>query len=220
LRRYPYTFLLATQALIVSVALGVPLALIAASTSNRLLDQAIQVSSLVGAAMPAFWLGIVLQWAFYGKFALLPGLLDKTSAGAFLASLILPVITLSGITLGIVARMTFSMAREVLESDYIRTARAKGLPESTILARHCLKNLAPTLLTIIGLRFGTMLAGSVYVESIFGIPGIGSFAVTAILNNDYPAVIGVGMSIGFVFTLVNMIVDFLYPLVDPQISES
>jgi peptide/nickel transport system permease protein len=198
------------------------------------------VGSLVGVSMPIFWLGlmeimlfaVILKWLPAGSrlstgikiegithLYLIDSLITANWAGFkdSLSHIILPAVALATIPMGIIARMTRSSMLDVLQEDYIRTARAKGLGGRLVLYRHALKNAALPVVTIIGLQAGTLLAGAVLTETIFSWPGIGRWVYDAILGRDYPIVQGGTLLIALIFVAVNLIVDILYALLDPRI---
>ena len=238
--RFPATVELSLLSMIIAVMIGIPVGIISASRRNSLIDSISMVGSLVGVSMPIFWLGlmeimlfaVILQWLPAGA-RLSTGfeiegithlyLVDSLIAGNWagfkdsLSHIILPAVALATIPMGIIARMTRSSMLDVLQEDYIRTARAKGLGGRLVLYRHALKNAALPVVTIIGLQAGTLLAGAVLTETIFSWPGIGRWVYDAILGRDYPIVQGGTLLIALVFVGVNLIVDILYALLDPRI---
>jgi len=238
--RFPATIELSLLSMIIAVMIGIPVGIISASRRNSLIDSVSMVGSLVGVSMPIFWLGImeimlfavILQWLPAGA-RLSTGieiesitnlyLIDSLITGNMegfrdaLSHIIMPAFALATIPMGIIARMTRSSMLDVLQEDYIRTARAKGLGGRLVLFRHALKNAALPVVTIIGLQAGTLLAGAVLTETIFSWPGIGRWVYDAILGRDYPIVQGGTLLIALVFVGVNLFVDILYALLDPRI---
>jgi len=238
--RFPATVELSLLSLIIAVMIGIPVGIVSASRRNSLIDSVSMVGSLVGVSMPIFWLGlmeimlfaVILKWLPAGS-RLSTGieiegithlyLLDSLITGNWvgfkdsLSHIILPAVALATIPMGIIARMTRSSMLDVLQEDYIRTARAKGLGGRKVLYRHALKNAALPVVTIIGLQAGTLLAGAVLTETIFSWPGIGRWVYDAILGRDYPIVQGGTLLIALIFVGVNLIVDILYALLDPRI---
>jgi peptide/nickel transport system permease protein len=238
--RFPATVELSLLSMIIAVMIGIPVGIISASRRNSLIDSVSMVGSLVGVSMPIFWLGLMeimlfavfLQWLPAGArlstgfkiegithLYLVDSLITGNWAGFkdSLSHIILPAVALATIPMGIIARMTRSSMLDVLQEDYIRTARAKGLSSRLVLYRHALKNAALPVVTIIGLQVGTLLAGAVLTETIFSWPGIGRWVYDAILGRDYPIVQGGTLLIALTFVGVNMIVDILYALLDPRI---
>ncbi len=238
--RFPATIELSLLSMIIAVMIGIPVGIISASRRNSLIDSVSMVGSLVGVSMPIFWLGImeimlfavILQWLPAGarlstgieiesitNLYLIDSLITGNMEGFrdVLSHIIMPAFALATIPMGIIARMTRSSMLDVLQEDYIRTARAKGLSSRLVLYRHALKNAALPVVTIIGLQVGTLLAGAVLTETIFSWPGIGRWVYDAILGRDYPIVQGGTLLIALTFVGVNMIVDILYALLDPRI---
>lgn len=241
--RWPATFELAIAAMLVALVLGIPAGILAAVRKNSWLDHLTMSSSLVGVSLPVYWLGLLLVYLFAVNLRWLPpsGRISVESGFAFtpitgffvpdailrgnlavlgdvLAHLILPAITLGTIPLAIVARITRSALLETLSQDYIRTARAKGLPEFWVIARHALKNALLPVITVIGLQFGTLLGGAILTETIFSWPGIGSWIYDGILTRDYPVVQGGVVFVSVAFVLINLLVDVSYALIDPRIQ--
>lgn len=241
--RFPATFELSLAAMIVAVILGIPAGVLAAVYKNRPADNVTMIGSLLGVSMPVYWLGLLLIYLFAitlnwfppsGRISIEAGLtfqpitrfyildailkLDINLLQDVLSHLILPALTLGTIPLAILARITRSSLLEVLSQDYIRTARAKGIPEHWVIIRHGLKNALLPVVTIIGLQFGTLLGGAILTETIFSWPGIGSWIYEGILARDYPIVQGGVVVISIIFVLVNLVVDISYALVDPRIK--
>ncbi|HEX3916359.1 MAG TPA: ABC transporter permease [Caulobacteraceae bacterium] len=240
--RAPATLELMISALIVGVAGGVPLGVAAALTRGRWPDRLIRAGSALTISVPAFWLGPLLILVFYGALQVLPGsgrldldppppvtgflLIDTLLAGdvaAFgdaLAHLAIPVLTLALLDVGAIARLVRGQMIEVLGEDYIRTARATGLSEATVILRYALRNGLTPLVTVLGLSIAQMLYGSVVIESIFAWPGDGSYVVGAIFNLDFPVVLGFALVTSVAYVVVNLGVDLTYLLLDPRIREA
>ncbi|MDR7421855.1 MAG: ABC transporter permease, partial [Armatimonadota bacterium] len=210
--RIPNTVQLTIAGLLVAVAVGVSAGVISAVRPYSWLDASVMFVALVGLSMPVFWSGLMLILIFAVRLSWLPAVGTGT-----LAHLILPAITLGGATAAIIARMTRSSMLEVLRSDYIRTARAKGAPERTVVNRHALRNALIPVITVVGLQMGTLLSGAVLTESVFAWPGIGRLMVEGILTRDYPVVQAAVLLVALAFVFVNLLVDLLYALVDPRI---
>jgi ABC-type dipeptide/oligopeptide/nickel transport system permease component len=168
--------------------------------------------ALLGVSMPNFWLGPLLIWVFSIQLGWFP-----VSGRGGLAHLLLPAFTLGASMAAIVARMTRSSVLEVLREDYVMTARAKGLPEARIILKHVLRNAMLPVLTVVGLQFGALLAGSIITETIFSWPGLGTLMVKAIQTRDYPVVQGCVLVIALSYVLVNLLTDLLYGVIDPRI---
>jgi len=212
LERYPATLELAFAGLLVCAAVGIPAGVLAAHRRGHAADRAVGFFTLLGLSVPNFALGPMLILVFSVQIGWLP-----VSGRSGLASLILPAVTLGAALAAILTRMVRSSMMEELSSDYVRTARAKGLPESAVLFRHALRNALIPIITILGLQFGTLLAGTIVTESIFSWPGIGRLAVQAISSRDYPLLQGCILFIALSYVIVNLLTDFIYALVDPRI---
>ncbi len=241
---FPATVELAVAAMVFAVGLGVPLGVISAVRHNGWPDHLARVVSLIGVSLPVFWLGLIALQIFYAKLGLFPGpgrldtrltapptvtglyTVDSLLAGELnvfvnaLAHLALPGMVLGSYAMGIIARMTRSSLLSVLSVDYIRTARSKGLSERAVVLAHALRNALIPTLTVVGLAFGSLLAGAVLTETIFAWPGIGRYAVEAATKLDFPAILGVTLLIAVVYVVVNLLVDLLYGVLDPRIRLS
>jgi ABC-type dipeptide/oligopeptide/nickel transport system permease component len=215
LDRYPATLELAFVALLVCIALAVPAGVIAAARQGRAADHAIGVVSLLGLSVPNFALGPLLILLFSIEIGWLP-----VSGRGGWEHLVLPAVTLGAALAAILTRMVRTAMLEELFSDYVRTARAKGLSERRVLLRHALPNALFPVVTIIGLQFGTLLAGTIVTEMIFSWPGIGRLAVSAIEARDYPLLQGCILVIAVSYVLVNLLTDVVYALVDPRVRFS
>jgi peptide/nickel transport system permease protein len=203
---------LALASMAVAIGLGIPLGLIAALGRNSWLDVAAMVVALLGVAMPSFWLGLLLIFAFSLHLGWFPA-----TGGGDLHHLVLPAVTLGMIAAAIIARLTRSSMLEVLGQDYVRTARAKGLAGWAVVLRHALKNALIPVVTIFGLQFGNLLAGAVIVETVFSRPGLGRLVVGGILAKDFPLVQGAVLFVAVAYVLINVVVDVAYAMVDPRI---
>jgi peptide/nickel transport system permease protein len=212
LSHYPATLELAIVALLVCAAIGIPAGLLAAERRATSTDRAVGLFTLLGLSIPNFALGPMLILVFSVIFGWLP-----VSGRGGAAHLILPAITLGASLAAILTRMVRTAAIEELSSDYVRTARAKGLSPSAVLFRHAFRNALIPILTILGLQFGTLLAGAIVTETIFSWPGIGRLAVQAIGSRDYPLLQGCILLIAVSYVLVNLLTDAVYALVDPRV---
>ena len=210
--RLPATFELAGAGLAIAIVLAIPAGIISAVRRNTVIDYVSTVMALLGQSMPTFWLGIMLILLFSVQFHLLP-----SSGRGTMQHLILPAITLGLFTTARITRLTRSGMLEVLNQDYIRTARAKGVGDPPIVWKHALKNAAIPIVTIVGIELGTLLGGSVITETIFAWPGVGRLSVQAIYNRDYPVVQAAVFLLASTFVLVNLVVDVLYTYLDPRI---
>ncbi|OQW94352.1 MAG: glutathione ABC transporter permease GsiC [Beggiatoa sp. IS2] len=211
-QRLPATIELAGAGLLVAVLIALPLGSLAAVRQDTAWDQGAMVFSLLGISIPHFWLGPLLIIVFSLQLGWLP-----VSGREGLASLILPAVTLGTALAAILARMVRSTLLEVLNEDYIRTARAKGLQETTIIIYHALRNAALPIITILGLQLGALLGGAVITETIFAWPGIGQLTVEAIQRRDYPVVQACVLLISLSYVLVNTLTDLMYALLDPRV---
>ncbi len=213
LERFPTTLLLASMGVALAVLIGIPSGIIAATKQYSIFDHIVTIISLIGASMPAFWMGLVLILMFSVRLRLLPA-----SGFEDWKYWILPAVTLGTGSAAVIMRMTRSSMLEVIMQDYIRTARAKGQKEFVIITRHALKNALIPIITAIGLQFGMLLGGSVLTETIFAIPGIGKFMVDSIKYRNFPIVQGGVLFIAIICCFVNLGVDMIYAYVDPRIK--
>jgi len=212
--RYPFTLQLTLAGLAVALALSIPAGVRSARRRNRWDDRVISFVSLLGLSFPNFALGPVLILFFAIKLGALP-----VSGSGTLAHLVLPAITLGGALAAILTRMVRTSMLEELGQDYVRTARAKGLPEHTVVYRHALRNALIPVLTVVGLQFGALLAGAIVTETIFSWPGIGRLTIQAISNRDYYLVEGCILAIGLTYVAVNFVTDLLYSVANPRIRQ-
>ncbi|MCC7452012.1 MAG: ABC transporter permease [Anaerolineae bacterium] len=242
LKQYlPATIELATTSTVLGVTLGLLLGVIAAVFRNSFSDFLARFVSLIGISAPVFWLALLALLIFYVQLRWLPGsgrldavikapptvtgffTIDSLLAGdwkAFsnaLGHLVLPSLVLGSYSMGLITRITRSSMLESLEQDYIRTARSKGLREYAVILRHALSNALIPVITVIGLSYGSLLSGAVLTETIFAWPGIGRYAYRASSTLDFPAIMGCSLLIAFIFTVINLIVDVLYHVVDPRL---
>ncbi|MCH7767515.1 MAG: ABC transporter permease [Nitrospinae bacterium] len=211
-RRLPATIELAAAAMAVALLLAIPLGLLAAYKKDSLVDQGSMVFALLGISMPNFWLGPLLIIVFSLKLGWFP-----VSGRGSLAHVVLPAITLGTAMAAILTRMTRASMLDVIQSDYITTARAKGVRESLVVLKHAFRNALIPVVTIVGLQIGSLLAGSIITETIFAWPGIGRLTIQAINARDYPLVQGCVLIIALGYVLVNFATDLLYGLIDPRI---
>ncbi len=234
------TMELSLAALVIAVVVGVPLGVIAAINRNSRLDYGTMVFALIGISTPVFWAGIVAIYVVSFRFKLFPigGIIDSQirldhitysyildsiitgnwpALRSTLYHLALPATVLATIPMAIIARMSRSAMLEILEQDYLRTARSKGLRERIVISRHAIKNALIPIITVIGLQFGGLLSGAFLTETVFGRPGIGRYVVTAIGARDYPAIQGTVLVVAIIFVLINLLVDVLYAFLDPRV---
>jgi peptide/nickel transport system permease protein len=209
---YPPTIILTFAALAVALLLSIPAGVHSALHRNQWSDRLLSFVTLLGLSFPNFALGPILILFFAIKLGLLP-----VSGTGTLAHVVLPAVTMGGALAAILARMVRTSMLEELSQDYIRTARAKGLPERVVVYRHALRNALIPVLTVVGLQFGALLAGAIVTETIFSWPGIGRLTITAINNRDYFLVEGCILVIGLTYVAVNFFTDLLYSVVNPRI---
>lgn len=213
LRVFPNTLKLAGVSLIFAIISGIILGIIAGINKNNIIDSLISFAGMIGLAMPIFWSGLLLIIIFSSKLKLLPA-----SGFSSWRHMILPVLALGLQTSSSIMRMTRSSMIEVLDKDYIRTARAKGLKKSRIIFIHALKNAMIPIITTIGLQAGGLLGGSILTETVFSISGIGRLMVDSVKTRDYPVILGGVMFIALVYSIISIIIDILYGFLNPQIK--
>lgn len=227
--RLPATLLLVVAATLLAFVVGTTLGVLSSRRPNGLLSQAITMLSLVGFAAPVFWSGILLMILFAGTLAWFPvsGMraVDAAAGGIGWADtfdvahhLVLPTLTLSLVYLAQYSRLARASMLDVLGSDYIRTARAKGLPDRVVLYKHALRNAVLPVITVLGLQFGNVMAGAVLVETVFNWPGLGRLAFESVLRRDYPTILGVLVFSAMVVVVMNLLTDLAYRLIDPRIK--
>ena len=240
-RCYPATIELALFAIILAAVLGILFGVISAIKRNSILDQMVRALSVTGVSIPSFWFALLVLYFFYYKLHIFPGpgrlsnsfsapatvtgmyvidsLIEGNPAKALdaLQHLIRPGLVLAAFTMGLITRTTRSNLLDVMSTDYIRTARAKGLSRVGLIVRHALGNALIPVLTVIGLGLGNLLGGMVLVETIFNWPGVGQFAYESVLSVDYPSIIGVALLIALNYMVINTVVDILYGVIDPRV---
>ena len=239
LRYFPATFELTTVSVLIASLIGIPLGILSAVYKDRIADHIIRIYSIIGISMPVFWLGLLLLLVFYLRLGIAPDpgrisgaapthitglyLVDSILTGDFRAlwssitHLILPSITLSWYALARIVRMARSSTLEVLDKDYIRTAKAKGLTMGPVLFKHALRNSILPTITVIGLLYGELLGGAVVTEIIFNWPGMAQYMVSSMKTLDYPAVMGVTLIITLAYVVANLLVDLSYGFIDPRV---
>ncbi|GAA0579446.1 ABC transporter permease [Craurococcus roseus] len=219
-QRVQPTLSLMVLTLILAVTIAVPMGVLAAWKQGTLLDRAVMGFAVLGFSVPVFVVGYLLAYVFALELDWLPvqgyTSLDQ-GVWPWLENLILPSIALGGVYIALIARITRATMLEVLQQDYIRTARAKGAGQGSILFLHALKNAAVPIVTVIGIGVALLIGGAVVTESVFAIPGLGRLTVDAILRRDYPVIQGVILLFSFVYVLVNLAIDILYTFLDPRI---
>jgi peptide/nickel transport system permease protein len=243
-RYLPASAELAIIATLVGILLGIPFGIVSAVRRNRWIDHVIRGVSLLGVSSPVFWLGLVGLYVFYFRLGWLPGpgrldvgmpeplhltgmyTVDSLLTGNWptlvssVRHLLLPGLVLASVYIGLVTRMTRSSMLEVLQADYVRTARGKGLRERSVIYRHALGNALIPTITVLGLAFGDILAGTVLTETIFSWPGIGRYAYQSAVTLDFPAIMGVSLLIAAVFITVNLATDLAYVMLDPRLRRA
>jgi peptide/nickel transport system permease protein len=217
----PKTLSLATLSFLIATAIAVPAGIVAALRRNTVFDYVASVVAFVGVSMPSFWFGILLILVFAVQLRWLPaiGYADPTEDGvvAWLERLILPSLAIGAAYSAILMRFVRAGLLEVLSSDYVRTARAKGVREHAVVLRHAMRNALIPVVTVIGIQLALLLSGTVVVETVFSIRGIGRILVAAIFDRDYPIVQGVILLIAVIFVMANLLVDIVYTFLDPRI---
>lgn len=238
---FPATIELATAAILLGIIAGLSVGILSAVAHGRWIDHVVRFLSLIGLSMPVFWLGLILLFIFYYRLGILSGpgqldiflprppavtgliTIDALIARDFfalrnaLSHMVLPAVVLGSHALVGIARITRASMLEVLGQDYIKVARAKGLAESTVILRHALKNAFLPIITVIGIYYGGLLEGAVLTETVFGWPGVGRYATSAILSQDFAAIMGATLLIALVFSLANLAVDLAYGILNPKI---
>jgi len=221
LDRLEVTMLLTAYSMIIAIILGVTIGIIAAVKHNTIVDQLMMGIALLGVSMPSFWLGInfILLFALGARWFPAAGYVDIAD-GLFmhLRSLTLPSLTLGFISAAPIARMTRSSMLQVLNQDYIRTARAKGLIEFSVIISHAFRNAMIPTITMVGMTVGSLISGAIVTETVFALPGVGRLVIQSIGRRDYPTVQGVLIFIAFIYVLVNLLVDILYLYLDPRVK--
>ncbi len=219
-QRLEPTLSLMVVTLILAIVVAVPMGVVAAWKAGSLLDRALMAFAVFGFSVPVFVVGYVLAYVFALELEWLPVQGYTPFSQGFwpwLENLVLPAIALGCVYIALIARITRASMLEVLQQDYIRTARAKGLGQRSVLFLHALKNAAVPIVTVIGIGVALLIGGAVVTESVFAIPGLGRLTIDAILRRDYPVIQGVVLLFSFVFVLVNLVVDLVYTLLDPRI---
>ncbi|MDZ7842425.1 MAG: ABC transporter permease [Gammaproteobacteria bacterium] len=211
LARLPNTLLLAGSALLIAVAIGMSFGFIAAYRRGSWVDTGLMTAAILGVSMPHFWLGLILLFFFAVQLQWFP------VAGNDLENLVLPAVTLGVTNAAIIARLTRSSMIDVFDQDFIRTARAKGLPRATVLYQHALRAGLVPIVTMIGLQFTYMMGGAIVVENVFGWNGVGRMAIQAIFQRDYPLIQGFILMFAVVVVTISIILDLIYVWLDPRI---
>ena len=240
-RCFPATIELALCSIIIATVVGIFFGIISAIRRNSVIDQIVRAISVTGVSVPSFWLALLVLFFFYYKLQIMPGpgrlgtgyappdpvtglyIIDSILEGNMskladtLKHLVLPSCVLAAFTMGLITRTTRSNLLDVMSTDYIRTAKAKGLSRTRLIMRHALGNALIPVLTVIGLGLGNLLGGMVLVETIFNWPGVGQFAYQSVMSADFPAIIGVALLIALNYMVINTVVDILYGVIDPRV---
>jgi peptide/nickel transport system permease protein len=240
-RCFPATVELAFTAILFASLFGILFGIISARRRNSLTDQCVRAISVTGVSVPGFWLALLALYFLYYKHAIFPGpgrlsnqfLAPRHVTGMFVLDsllegnvdkalnafghLLLPGLVLAAFTMGLITRTTRSNLLDVMGTDYVRTARAKGLSEGALIRKHAIGNAIIPVLTVIGLGLGNMLGGMVLVETIFNWPGVGQYAYQSVMSADFPAIIGVSLLIALNYMVINTVVDILYGIIDPRV---
>lgn len=213
--RLPATVKLAVAAMIFALLIGIPAGIISATKQYSFWDNTYMTLSLVGVSMPVFVLGLIFMLLFVSVLKIVPG---SGYGDGKLIYLLMPTLTLGTIPMAMISRMTRSALLEVMKSDYIRTARSKGLSERVVVYKHAFRNALIPIVTVIGNYFAGLFAGAIITEYVFNWPGIGSATINAITQRDYPVVMGIVLFIAAIFVISNLIVDITYALIDPRVK--
>ncbi|MBP7732861.1 MAG: ABC transporter permease [Caldisericia bacterium] len=213
-QKFPATLQLSITAMLFAILVGIPAGVISATKQYSLSDNIFMILALVGVSMPIFVLGLLLLLVFVSWFKLIPG----TGYGdGNILYIILPTIALGTIPMAIISRMTRSSLLEVLKSDYVRTAKSKGLSHSKVVFKHAFRNALIPIVTVVGNNFASLMAGAIITEKVFNWPGIGTAMIVAIEQRDYPVVMGLTLFLAVIFVTVNLVVDLSYSFIDPRV---
>lgn len=214
------TFFLTLFGVALACLIGIPCGIVSAVWRGRLVDQAATGLAMLGASIPSFWLGLILIQLFAVKLGWLPvagyGDPDATLPER-LRHLLLPALVLGVLNSALIIRFTRASMLDVLSDDYVRTARAKGVRESTVILRHALRNALIPVVTVVGLTAALMIGGAVITETVFGLPGVGNLVVSAVLRRDYPVIQGALLAIAALYVMINLAIDLLYTVIDPRV---
>lgn len=214
------TFWLTLMSLIIASAIALPVGILSAVKRGTALDQSVLTFSMFTSSVPSFWLGLILMQIFSVKLGWLPvagyGGPDASLATR-LSHLILPAVVLGLVNSALITRFIRASMLDVLRDDYVRTARAKGLPERRVVMKHAVRNALIPILTVLGLTTALLISGAVVTETVFGLPGVGNLVVSAVLRRDYPVIQGALLVIAAIYVLINLVIDLLYLVVDPRV---
>lgn len=214
------TFWLTMMALVIASVIALPVGILSAVRRGTALDQSVVTFSMFTSSVPSFWLGLILMQLFSVKLGWLPvagyGGPDASIATR-LSHLVLPAVVLGLVNSALITRFIRASMLDVLRDDYVRTARAKGLPEIKVILKHAVRNALIPILTVLGLTAALLVSGAVVTETVFGLPGVGNLVVSAVLRRDYPVIQGALLVIAAIYVLINLFIDLLYLLVDPRV---
>jgi peptide/nickel transport system permease protein len=220
-QRAETSILLGILALVVVVGIGIPGGVFSALRPNSWMDNSFLLIALAGASIPSFWLGLMLMTLFAGRLGWLPssGFTSVLATGnlANLKNLILPAFSLGFVNAALVARTARSSMLDVLQADYITTARAKGLTEQMVIVKHAFRNASIPIMTVVSFTFASLVSGAVVTENVFALPGVGSLIVQSVLKRDYPVIQGIMMVVAVLYVVINFITDLAYASLDPRI---
>lgn len=219
---FPITIELTILAMLIGIAIGIPAGIIAAVRRGKAIDYIGNATALFGLSIPAFWFGIILILIFAVLFHLLPasGFVPLSSPGSNLSHMVLPAFVLGTGVAAVLMRQMRSGMLEALRADYVRTARAKGLPEPVVVLKHALRNSLVTVATVIGLQMGVLLSGVAVTEQVFGLPGVGDLTINAVFQRDYPTIQAVALITAAAVIAINFAMDFLYAFLSPRVRVS
>jgi len=220
IERIPVSLSIALYSMVLTLLIGLACGVVAALNRNGWADQGAMIFALIGVSLPNFWLGLMLIILFSVHLGWLPtgGYVPwQESFYGWLRTSTMPAVSLALLQIGLLARITRSTMLEVLRQDYIRTARAKGLPEFVVIGKHAFKNVMIPVITVIGIIFSVLLSGSLVIESVFSVPGVGSLLGSAVLRRDYPMIQGGLLLVAWSLLLLNILVDVLYAYFDPRV---
>lgn len=222
IERAPYTAVLALAGTIVSIVVGVPIGVVAATMRNSVFDRTLRTLSLLGVSMPVFFSGLLLILLFSVKYKLFPvtGAGEWSQPMSIIRHLVLPALAIGLFQAALVMRLTRSAMLEVLGEDYIRTAKAKGLPPISVIFKHALKNSSIPIITAVGLYMGQLFGGAVVTETLFARPGLGRLLLDGVISRDYPLVQGVILIFALGVVVINLLVDLTYALLDPRVRQN
>lgn len=225
LMRFKNTLILSSAAMVLSFSLGIAMGVLSAVKRGSIFDRMVMLIATFGLSLPSFWFAMMLIIVFSVKFRLFPGTGMTSAIGGggmldVLKHLVLPAVALTVVPLAVIARYTRSAMLEVIAQEYVRTARAKGLAEKSVITRHVFRNTLVVIVTMLGLQVGFLLAGAVYIENVFSWPGIGQMLVNAILKRDFPLVQGGVLLVAVSYVTINLITDVAYAYLDPRIRLS